>query len=78
MCSTPAKASAAYPQAGLVVFGHSHRPVIEQVGDTLAVNPGSAGKPRFRDPVCVAIAEITRGRVTARRIDLNLRPQSPY
>jgi putative phosphoesterase len=68
---TPAKAAAAYPGAGLVVFGHSHRPIISRIGPTLAVNPGSAGKPRFRDPVCVAIAEISQGRVTARRIDLD-------
>ena len=68
---TPEKAAAAYPDADLVVFGHSHRPIMSQLGTTLAVNPGSAGKPRFRDPVCVAIAEISQGRVTARRIDLD-------
>ncbi|HEX5725924.1 MAG TPA: metallophosphoesterase family protein, partial [Longimicrobiaceae bacterium] len=45
---TPEKAAAAYPEAGLVVFGHSHQAVIRQVGRTLAVNPGGAGRPRFR------------------------------
>jgi putative phosphoesterase len=68
---TPEKAAAAYPGAGLIVFGHSHKPVIRQVGSTLAVNPGSAGRPRFRDPVCVAIAEIEAGSVRARRVDLD-------
>ena len=67
---TPAKAAAAYPHATLVVFGHSHRPVIQQVGAVLAVNPGSAGPRRFRDPVTVALAEIDGGRVDARLIDL--------
>ena len=33
---TPEKVAAAYPSAGLVVFGHSHRPLIRQVGPTLA------------------------------------------
>ncbi|HEX2202505.1 MAG TPA: metallophosphoesterase family protein [Longimicrobium sp.] len=68
---TPAKAAAAYPQAGLVVFGHSHRPVIETVGGTLAVNPGSAGRPRFRDPVTCALAELEGGRATARLVHLD-------
>ena len=68
---TPEKAAAAHPNAGLVVFGHSHRPVIQQVGSTLAVNPGSAGRQRFRDPVCVALAEIENGRVSARLVDLD-------
>jgi hypothetical protein len=62
---TPQKVAAAYPDAGLVVFGHSHRPLIQQVGPTLAVNPGSAGPRRFKDPVTVAIAEIEEGRVQA-------------
>jgi len=68
---TPAKVAAAHPGAALVVFGHSHRPLIEQVGATLAVNPGSAGRQRFRDPVCVALAEIEGGKVTARLVDLD-------
>ena len=68
---TPEKAAAAYPHAGLVVFGHSHRPVIQQVGSVLAVNPGSAGPRRFRDPVTVALAEIHDGRVTARLVELD-------
>jgi putative phosphoesterase len=67
---TPQKAAAAYPDAGLVVFGHSHRPLIQQIGPTLAVNPGSAGPRRFKDRVTVAIAEIEDGRVQARLIDL--------
>ncbi len=63
---TPENVAGAYPHAGLVVFGHSHRPVIRKVGATLAVNPGSAGRQRFRDPVTVALAEIRDGEVTAR------------
>jgi len=67
---TPQKVAAAHPDAGLVVFGHSHRPLIQQVGPTLAVNPGSAGPRRFKDPVTVAIAEIEDGTVEARLIPL--------
>lgn len=68
---TPAKVAAAYPEAGLVVFGHSHKPVIERVGGVLAVNPGSAGPRRFRDPVTVALAELSEGRAEARLVHLD-------
>ncbi len=67
---TPQTAAAAHPDAGLVVFGHSHRPIIQQAGPTLAVNPGSAGPRRFKDPVTVALAEVENGAVQARLIDL--------
>ena len=68
---TPEKAAAAYSGAGLVVFGHSHKPLIRQVTTTLAVNPGSAGPLRFRDPVSVAVAELVDGQVTARLVELD-------
>lgn len=68
---TPEKLVREYPEAGLVVFGHSHRPLIQKVGRTLAVNPGSAGRRRFADPVCVALAEIVEGEVTARLVHLD-------
>lgn len=70
---TPEKAAAAYPGAGLVVFGHSHRPVVREIGSVLAVNPGSAGPSRFKDPVTVALAELAEGRATARLVHLDPR-----
>jgi putative phosphoesterase len=33
-----------------VVMGHTHYPMVERVGDTLLVNPGSVGQPRNRIP----------------------------
>jgi uncharacterized protein len=78
---TPERLAAAYPDAGLLVFGHSHRPVIRRVGTVLAVNPGSAGRRRFRDPVGVALAELRDGEATARLVDLapqGNRAASPY
>lgn len=68
---TPEKAAAAHPDTGLVIFGHSHRPLVRQVGTVLAVNPGSAGPRRFKDPVTVALAELAYGRATARLVDLD-------
>lgn len=34
----------------LVVYGHTHYPVIASSGPTLVVNPGSVGQPRDRNP----------------------------
>jgi uncharacterized protein len=39
---------AAYPTAGIVVYGHTHRPLVERLHGRLAVNPGAAGPARFR------------------------------
>lgn len=57
----PAVIAAAQRDAGLVVFGHTHRPVSEQIGNTLVINPGSAGPRRFSLPVTVAIVTILNG-----------------
>lgn len=62
---TPAALAAAHPDAGLVVFGHSHQPGMERVGSTLALNPGSAGRRRFQLPVTIALATLERGEVSA-------------
>jgi putative phosphoesterase len=44
------------PQAqfAAVIYGHSHKPLIEWHGGVLYLNPGSAGPRRFRLPVTVA------------------------
>lgn len=67
---TPATVAAAHPDCDLVVFGHSHQPVIQRVGKVLAVNPGSAGARRFRAPVTVALATIEGGLIHARLVTL--------
>ncbi len=33
--------------ADVIVFGHTHKPLIEHVGTRVAVNPGAAGPRRF-------------------------------
>ncbi|MBS7415261.1 metallophosphoesterase family protein [Pseudomonas syringae] len=43
----------------LVVTGHSHKPVIDWRGDTLYLNPGSAGRRRFKLPVTLALLEVS-------------------
>lgn len=47
-------------EAGLdaVISGHSHRPRVERREGVLYLNPGSAGRRRFRLPVALAILQI--------------------
>jgi putative phosphoesterase len=56
---TPAKLHKAFPEAEIIVFGHTHRPLLELVDRTVTVmNPGSAGAPRHSLPPSVGIMEL--------------------
>jgi len=57
--------------ADVLVVGHSHKPVIEQRGGVLLVNPGSAGPRRFSLPTTVARLWLGE-RLRARIIDLEV------
>ncbi len=52
----------------LVVYGHSHYPVLWQIGRTIVVNPGSVGQPRDRKPgACWALWDTLTMDVTLHR-----------
>jgi uncharacterized protein len=57
--------------AQVVVSGHSHKPRLEQQGGVLFVNPGSAGRRRFKLPVAIGELLIRGESVEARIIDLS-------
>ncbi|QXG49873.1 metallophosphoesterase family protein [Pseudomonas viridiflava] len=42
----------------VVVTGHSHKPLIEWRGERLYINPGSAGRRRFKLPVTLALLDV--------------------
>jgi putative phosphoesterase len=44
---TPSGLRQAYPDADLVVYGHTHRPLVDRSAVPLVVNPGAAGAARF-------------------------------
>ena len=56
----------------VMVFGHSHKPVVESRDGVLFVNPGSAGPRRFKLPVAVGELLIAGDRVDARIIELEV------
>jgi len=59
---TPAILHREFPDAEIIVFGHTHRPLLELVDKTVTVmNPGSAGAPRFGVPPSVGIMELEPG-----------------
>ena len=52
----------------VVVFGHSHKTLIEQRGELLFVNPGAAGRAGFHRLQTVMLIRIERGVVEETRI----------
>ena len=51
-----------FPEADIIVYGHTHKPLLELVDRTVTVmNPGSAGPKRFDLPVSVGIMELEPG-----------------
>jgi len=59
-----------FPGHRVVIFGHSHQPVIEDDGILLLLNPGSACDPRRAKIPTVAILEIENGIPRARLVNL--------
>lgn len=51
-----------YPDCSIVVYGHTHQPLIEKVESILVINPGSAGRQRFGMSVTAALLTLKRGR----------------
>jgi uncharacterized protein len=59
---TPEKLNAAFPEAQILVYGHTHRPLLTIVDVVVTVmNPGSAGPRRFTIPPSVGILELEAG-----------------
>ena len=59
---TPEKLHAAFPDAEIIVFGHTHRPLLTLVDVVVTVmNPGGAGARRFKLPPSVGIMELEPG-----------------
>ncbi len=64
------------PETDIVVFGHSHRALIEQRGEVLYLNPGAAGRTGFHRVQSVALIDFRRGRIRDARV-VELGPRLP-
>lgn len=49
----------------VVISGHSHAPKVERKDGVLYLNPGSAGRRRFRLPVSIATLSVDNGALAA-------------
>lgn len=56
----------------IVVSGHSHKASIQNKSGVLYLNPGSAGKRRFKLPITLAKIEVSTNGVVAQIIELNV------
>lgn len=52
---TPELLRKQYPEADIVVFGHTHVPTVRWIDDRLFLNPGAAGPARFRLKPSIAL-----------------------
>ena len=59
-------------QFAAVIFGHSHKPLIETQDRVLYLNPGSAGPRRFRLPVTVARLRIVGTIIDPQIVELDV------
>jgi len=66
---TPAKLLERY-SADVVIYGHTHRPLIARAAGRLVVNPGAAGHRRFDIMPSVARLTIARGQAEAELVSL--------
>jgi putative phosphoesterase len=57
---TPEKLLSRYT-ADVIVFGHTHKPLVERRGGRLVVNPGAAGPRRFKLKPSVARMTVASG-----------------
>jgi uncharacterized protein len=58
---TPERLAAEYPDADIIVYGHTHRQRVDEVAGCLVVNPGAAGPPRFNLRPAVAVLTLAQG-----------------
>lgn len=59
-----------FPDADVVVHGHSHVPCCDMHGGRWLVNPGAVTRPRNGHPASVAIANVNAGRAVIRHLSL--------
>ena len=70
---TPERMRRAYP-ADILVFGHTHRAIVEEADGRLIVNPGAAGPRRFNLMPSVARLSIVNATAAAEIVWLRSRP----
>lgn len=64
------KESITRARPNVVVFGHTHKPFCETIGDILFLNPGYTGRQRFNLPRTLALLFIEDGKTRVEHVAL--------
>lgn len=67
---TPLGLLGVHPDADIIVYGHTHRPLIVELQGRWILNPGGAGAARFGLAPSVMLMSIEGGKVESQLIDL--------
>lgn len=62
----------------ICIFGHTHQPKNEWLGDTLLFNPGSAGPKRFKLSRGLGLLTISEGEASAYHVTLADCAEKPH
>ena len=68
---TPEKLLARY-SADVIVYGHTHKPLVHRAGNRLVVNPGAAGPRRFHLQPTVARLSIVNREADVELVELSV------
>jgi putative phosphoesterase len=60
----------AYHGRQLIVYGHTHQPLVEQLDGVLVINPGAAGPARFQLSPSIALLELGPAERRVKHIEL--------
>ena len=66
---TPERLAARY-SSDVVIYGHTHRPLVTRLNGQLFINPGAAGPRRFKLSPSVGILRIVEGKPEVSIIDI--------
>jgi len=61
---------AAYPDADVIVYGHTHRALVDRSEGRLVINPGAAGPVRFNLTPSIALLDLSAGRAEVRILEI--------
>lgn len=68
---TPPKLVTAFPNAKVIVYGHTHQQLVTRAAKRIVVNPGAAGARRFNLLPCVAKLYIESGQADVELIPID-------
>jgi putative phosphoesterase len=60
----PKSLRAAFPQVDVIIYGHTHVPLVDRNAQPMVINPGAAGPARFQLKPTVAILQLPQLELT--------------